>query len=141
MFARMPTNIDNYVWIMNLDGFGYSHCYMDAMKSIITLIQTTYVSTNFKVVCAYPNFVTKMVWNTLKPFLNERIKSKVHFINTITQEELESTGLFLQRYPREWGGAENAFCVTEGQSRAEHLELNEEDSKMFRARFEQLNNP
>lgn len=77
MFARMPPNVDNYIWIFNVEGFGYSQCYIDQMKNLIKMIQTTYVSSNHKILVVNPNLVTRMVWNTLKPFLNERIKRKV----------------------------------------------------------------
>jgi hypothetical protein len=55
-----------------------------------------------------------MVWNTLKPFLNDRIKSKVSFIDSLTQENIEAAGLYLRSIPREWGGGEDAFSIKEG---------------------------
>lgn len=71
--ATMPPNVDQYTWIFDLSGFGYSDFYLDSMKQIINAIQKIFVNTTIKIACANPNFVTRMVWNTLKPFLNERV--------------------------------------------------------------------
>ena len=81
VFARMPPNVDKYTWLFNLEGFGYSHMYLDAMKGFINTIQSVYVNTNQKLVCCYPNFVTRMVWKTLQPFLSVNVKNKVCFLD------------------------------------------------------------
>lgn len=65
----MPPNVDQYIWVFNLEGFGYSDFYIEPMKSIITTLQKVFINTNNKIVCAHPNFVTRMVWNSLNPFL------------------------------------------------------------------------
>ena len=52
-----------------------------------------YSNTTLKLVCAYPNFVTRMVYNTIYPFLHERVKKKVVFITETTRETLEEAGM------------------------------------------------
>ena len=81
LFATMPANRDSYIWVFNLEGFGYAHCYMETIKQCIKTIQAIFVNTNHKVVCGNPNLVTRMVWNTLQPFLSDRVKQKVQFTN------------------------------------------------------------
>ena len=115
IFATLPGNVDSYVWIFNLEGFGYSHFYLEAMKDVINTIQKVLVTTNHKFVCANPNFVTRMVWQTLQPFLNERIKQKVVFVPDFSEAALAEVGVYLQSRPREWGGGPNAFSIEEGQ--------------------------
>ena len=126
IYARLPNNIDNFIWIFDLEGFGYQHCYYDNMKQSIALIQQLFVGCNQKIVCARPNFVTRMVWNTVSPVLSQRVRDKVKFVNELTVECFNQAGLELQEIPREWaGGAPNAFSIIEGQRRQEQLELTE----------------
>ena len=58
-----------------------------------------------------------MVWKTMKPFLNERIRSKVCFIDEFTLELLQENGVFLDSLPREFGGGPEAFSLEEGKSK------------------------
>mmetsp|Transcript_3656 Transcript_3656/g.4885 ORF Transcript_3656/g.4885 Transcript_3656/m.4885 type:complete len:122 (-) Transcript_3656:103-468(-) len=114
IYARLPNNIDNFIWIFDLEGFGYQHCFYDHMKRCITLISQVFVGNNQKIVCTRPNFVTRMVWNTLSPFLTERVRNKVCFINTLDAESFTQAGLHLQAWPREWGGHPEGYSVDLG---------------------------
>ena len=46
IYARLPNNIDHFIWIFDLEGFGYQHCYYDQMKQSITLISNVFVGAN-----------------------------------------------------------------------------------------------
>lgn len=70
VFARMPPNVDKYSWLFSMDGFGYSHMYIDAIKGFVNTINGVYVNVNHKLVCCYPNFVTRIVWKSMCPFLS-----------------------------------------------------------------------
>ena len=35
IFATLPPNVDTYIWIFDLEGFGYNHFYLEASKQII----------------------------------------------------------------------------------------------------------
>lgn len=116
LFATMPVQCDTYIWLFNLEGFGYEHLYIEPMKEVINTIQKIFVSTNHRIVCAYPNFVTRMVWRTLQPFFNERIKQKVVFIPELTEASLAQIGITLaDGIPQEFGGGPDAFSIVEGQ--------------------------
>ena len=38
IFATMPPQMDSYIWVFNLEGFGYQHFFFEAMKSIVSYI-------------------------------------------------------------------------------------------------------
>ena len=65
VFARLPPNVDNFILVLDLEGFGYQHCYYEQIKECITLMTKLIVSSNQKIVCANPNMITRMVWSTL----------------------------------------------------------------------------
>ena len=104
IYATMPRNLDNYAWIIDLSGAGWKHFYLDTMKGIADAIHKNHVNTNHKIVCIYPNFITRMCWKTISPFLAERVKAKISFISEVTLESLAAVGLELERLPSEWGG-------------------------------------
>ena len=81
VFARMPPNVDKYNWLFNLEGYGYSHMYLDAMKGFVNTIQSVYVNTNHRLVSYQPNFATSLVWKTISPFLSDNVKNKVKFVD------------------------------------------------------------
>ena len=54
-----------------------------------------YSQTTLKLVCAYPNFVTRMIYNTIYPFLLERVKKKVVFVTETNRESLAEAGMVL----------------------------------------------
>ena len=56
-----------------------------------------------------------MVWRTMKPFLNERMKQKVCFIDQLSLEALRESRVHLDELPRELGGSPEAFSVEKGR--------------------------
>ena len=95
----MPPTVDSYVWVFNIDGFGYSHFFIDDIKQVIDFLLKVFANTNYKIVCCYPNFVTRMAHKSLSYLMNERIKKKVVFLNEISRENFESIGLYLDSMP------------------------------------------
>ena len=110
----MPPNIDSYIWIFDLEGFGYSDFYLDSMKRIISAIQKVFVNTVIKIACANPNWATKVVWNTLKPFLNERVIQKIVFLDNFSEEQLANGGIHMFKMPVEWGGSSENPSIAQG---------------------------
>ena len=95
----MPATVDSYIWIFHIDGFGYEQFYINDIKLVITTLLTVLVNTKHKMVCCFPNFVTRMAHKSLTPFLNERIKRKIVFLDEITQEAFENVGVRLLNWP------------------------------------------
>lgn len=114
VFATMPPTVDQYIWIFNLEGFGYNHFYMEDIKMIITTLLKVFVNTNHKIVCCYPNFVTRMAHKAVLPFLNERIRRKIVFLDEVSLENFASVGLHMTSLPQEWGGGPEAFNIEQG---------------------------
>ena len=61
----MPPTVDSYVWVFNINGFGYQHLYLDEIKQVINTLLKVFVNTNHKIVCCYPNLVTRMAHKSL----------------------------------------------------------------------------
>ena len=72
LYATMPSNCDNSIWIFDVEDMGYSHVYMDEIKAIIKVCSDAFQNTNNKTVVINAGFVTKMCWNMIKPFLEEQ---------------------------------------------------------------------
>ena len=85
VFATMPVTVDSYIWVFNIEGFGYQHFYIDAIKQILNTLLKVFVNTNHKIMCCFPNMITRMINKTLQPFLNERIRSKIVFLDEISE--------------------------------------------------------